>query len=178
MQLLDIKDFPKIYDIMEKSFPEDEYRNYEKQKELLTKTHYKIYVHQNDHNEITSFIAVWNFKDFAYIEHLAVDPYYRNKGIGSQLLTKFCISTDKPICLEVEPPNDEISQKRIQFYQRHGFHFNHYPYIQPPMTPSKKPIPLFIMTSHSQIDDNQYQTIKSILYKEVYGCYKKDLSLK
>ena len=47
-------------------------------------------------------------------------------------------------------------------------HFNSYPYIQPSITKGQKPIPLFIMTSHSEIYEDEFQFIKQLLYKNVY----------
>ncbi len=37
-------DFDKIYDLMETSFPNDEYRTYHEQKQLLSNPLYQIYV--------------------------------------------------------------------------------------------------------------------------------------
>lgn len=70
--------------------------------------------------------------------------------------------------MEVEPPVDELTTRRVAFYMRNGLNFNSYPYIQPSITKGQKPIPLFIMTSKSQIDEQTFNKIKSILYKNVY----------
>lgn len=45
------------------------------------------------------------------------------------------------VVLEVELPEDSLKKRRIGFYERHGFTFNEYPYIQPPMGEDRHEIP-------------------------------------
>lgn len=81
------EEFDTVYSIMEESFPSDEYRPYEEQLALLEHDAYRIYVLRDDGRAgIQAFLAVWEFADFAFIEHLAVAPACRNGGLGAQLL--------------------------------------------------------------------------------------------
>ena len=115
-------DFDKIFDLMEASFPFDEYRTYDEQKALLDNPFYQVFVlKDSDNNSIKAFIAIWEFEDFAFIEHFAVNQQYRNGGIGTKILNKLVDLIGKTICLEVEPPEDELTSRRIGFYQRNGF---------------------------------------------------------
>jgi ribosomal protein S18 acetylase RimI-like enzyme len=103
-------DFDKIFDLMEVSFPSDEYRTYDEQKALLDNPFYQVYVLKDSYNNfVMAFVAVWEFEDFAFIEHFAVNPEYRNGGIGEKILNKLVDMLGKTICLEVEPPEDEIT---------------------------------------------------------------------
>ena len=45
---ISVDEFDAVYDIMEKSFPEDEYRSYDEQKMLFSKSEYDIYVVDGD----------------------------------------------------------------------------------------------------------------------------------
>lgn len=164
------QDFDAIYDLMEKSFPIEEYRTYEEQKELLHNPVYSIYVLYNESQEIKAFIAVWEFEEFAFIEHFAVNPEHRNSGIGAYMLNELVEQLGKTICLEVEPPETEMARRRIGFYQRNNFYLNEYPYIQPSISQGKKPIPLILMTSCSKVDEDRFNRIKGTLYKKVYKC--------
>ena len=114
-------------------------------------------------------MAVWEFDDFLFLEHFALDGAIRNKGIGGQMLLELTKKYHKMICLEVEPPNDEISLRRINFYKRNGFVLNMYPYMQPSMSKGKKSIPLMIMTHKREIDTHEFENIRNVLYKNVYG---------
>lgn len=169
IEKLQIQDFDRVYEIMEMSFPADEYRNYDEQKALLKNPAYSIYVLNNESQDIKAFIAVWEFNKFAFIEHFAVNPKYRNGGVGTRFLNELVELLDKDICLEVEPPDADISIRRIGFYKRNNFHLNDYPYMQPPISQGKNTIPLFIMTSGSKVDEDIFEDIKGTLYKRVYN---------
>lgn len=170
LKKLNAQDFDEIYRIMGKSFPKDEYRSYTEQKELLSNSIYSIYVLQGDGGSVNAFIAVWEFSEFLFIEHLAVNPEFRNSGLGTQILSETAALFNKSACLEVEPPETEISRRRIEFYKRSKFFFNEYPYIQPAMSKGGKPVPLFIMTSGGTIDEEKFKQIKNTLYSKVYKC--------
>ena len=87
LEKLNIKDFDKVYEIMEQSFPKDEYRPYEGQKALLEEEPYQIYVFRDGADEdIKGFITVWEYEELVFVEHLAVSPRYRNGGLGSVIL--------------------------------------------------------------------------------------------
>ena len=166
------EDFDRIYEIMEKSFPDDEYREYEEQRELFSRPEYSVYVvdGQSGSESLKAFSAVWEFDDFMYIEHLAVNPDNRNGGVGASILKSLQDMSDKPICLEVELPENELARRRIGFYSRNGFNLNHYPYIQPPMSAGKNPVPLLIMTTGGTILESEFANIRDVLYRNVYGC--------
>ena len=77
------EEFDKIFSILENSFPSDEYRTYEGQQALWNHPRYTVYVIPDDESDcIKAFITVWKFEDFAFIEHFAVNPFYRNQGLG------------------------------------------------------------------------------------------------
>lgn len=169
IEILNSKDFNKVYALMEISFPEDERRTYSEQKELLSNSEYKIYVSREPQtHQIQAFAAVWEFAEFVFIEHLAVNPKYRNKGIGAEFLNAIVKSLDKMVCLEVEPPINEMATRRIGFYERNNFFFNEYEYMQPAISKGRKAIQLFIMTSGCKITKTEFENIKNIIYKRVY----------
>ena len=164
LQRINATDFPEIYRIMQASFSDDEYRPYDEQLALFEEPEYRIYYMP------AGFLAVWEFESFIYIEHFAVDPALRNSGTGSAMLQELVKQYQKPICLEVELPEDELTRRRIGFYERNGFVFNEYPYIQPPISKGKSPVPLRIMTYRSEITREEFQKMKEILYRRVYKC--------
>lgn len=162
-------DFFKVYEIMDESFPADEYRSFDGQKALLDDPHYQIYVFTDDASgDIRAFITVWQFDGFGYIEHFAVSGKYRGGGIGSLVLKETAALLNCPICLEVEPPETDFSRRRIEFYKRNGFFLNEYPYIQPPISEGKNPLPLLIMTSGGKISRETFERYQCVLYKYVY----------
>ena len=169
ISLLDRKDFDEIYSLMESSFPKDEYKPYRAQKSLLDKPEYKIFVSREDgKDDIRGFAAVWDFGFVAYIEHLAVSPRYRNGGIGGKVLDEIVELFSGRLCLEVEPPETEMARRRIEFYKRHGFFFNDTLFVQPPLAPGQRRIPLHIMTHGKPAQSRELERINSVLHRKVY----------
>jgi len=169
---LENKDFDKMYDIMKVSFPKDEFRPYDGQKALLKEDAYRIYAYpDHEGDRIKGFVTVWEYENIAFLEHLAVNPTYRNGGIGSTILKELADKIQKMLCLEVELPETEIAKRRIGFYERNGYFLNEYPYLQPALAEGQEPVPLLIMTTRRPINDQEFEEIKHLLYSKVYKVY-------
>ena len=104
------------------------------------------------------------------MEHFAVDPKLRNSGTGSGMLQELVKLSKKPVCLEVELPDAELARRRIGFYERNGFVFNDYSYMQPPISKGKSPVPLRIMTYGKAVSQEEFEQIQKSLYQRVYKC--------
>ena len=159
---------------MEESFPKDEYRDYQKQKELFQNPEYQILIEKDpEFRKIKAFFAAWEFETFIYVEHFAVNPVIEKWRRRKQDAKSIERRRRKMIILEVEPPTEEIAVRRVRFYERNGFFFNDYPYIQPSMGEGRKETPLFLMSTERKIDEEEYRMIRNTLYTKVYG--KKDV---
>lgn len=170
MGTFDKSEFDSVYRLMKISFPEDERRPYKEQMALLDRTEYKIHVlKNNDGSDICAFAAIWDFERFVFVEHFAVSPSCRNAGVGSGMIKRLASKSGKPVCLEVEPPTNEITARRIAFYERNGFFLNDYPYVQPPISKTRRPVPLMIMTTDRKITPEEFDSVKNTLYKNVYN---------
>ena len=88
IEKLKAKDFDKMFGLMEKSFPPDELRTYEEEKALLKIPEYGAYVLSESDDKILGFITMWQFSEFSYIDHFAVNPDARNGGIGTKILSE------------------------------------------------------------------------------------------
>lgn len=167
---LDAVDFDDAFAIMQESFPSDEYRNYDKQKDLLKNEYYHIYVLKDEIDQnIKAFIAVYEFEKMVFVEHFAVSSKYRNQGLGAVILQELISRTDKEVCLEVEPPETEMAKRRIEFYKRNGFVLNEFPYVQPPLNDNEKSLPMQIMTFGKALSTQEFERVKELLHREVYG---------
>ena len=168
LQKLNPEDFDSVFQLMEVSFPKEEHRPYTAQKALLQKPAYDIYTLADTDRQLKAFMAVWDFPSLLYVEHFAVNPACRNGGIGAKMLQEMSERFGKMLCLEVEPPENELAVRRVRFYQRNDFYFNDYPYIQPAMAKHLSAIPLYIMTSGKAINQTEFHQIKDLLYTHVY----------
>jgi ribosomal protein S18 acetylase RimI-like enzyme len=162
-----VNDFEEIFNIMQDSFPSDEYRFKEEQKALFDIENYAVYIEKVD-DKIVSFLAIWEFSGFIFLEHFAVEKTYRSKGLGSKMLTELANIYQKTICLEVELPINEQAIKRIEFYKKNGYFYNEYEYYQPPISKGKNPVPLRIVSHEKPLDKLEFNAVKDALYKLVY----------
>ena len=161
--------FDDVFSLMQKSFPKNEYRTYENQKKLLKSKYYKIVPYFGNEKELLAFAAVWEFESFKFVEHIAVSEKCRGMGIGSKIMRDIIEKSDTDIILEIEPPNDEISTKRLRFYEKLGFKSNDYAYLQLPLNKNDKPIPLKILSYPQALGEQKFKNIKKIIYSNVYG---------
>ena len=142
--------FDEIYQIMENSFPQDERRPYNEQRHLL------------------GFLAIWDTPSLCFIEHFAVNPLYRNQGLGASMLQELIDHQSKQICLEVELPETELAIRRIHFYERNGLYLNSYSYTQPALSAGQQAIPLYLMTSGHTLEPSEFATIQKEIMQYVY----------
>ncbi len=168
LKLLTQSDFPKIYEIMEQSFPGEEYRPYERQLALMERECYRIYGEVDPTGVLRGFMAVWGLPEYCFLEHFAVSPKERNGGLGTAMLGELKELYCEPICLEVEPPANELTRRRVGFYERNGFYLNPYAYEQPSLGEDRKPVSLKIMTTGGYLSPVEFQIVKEMLYTEVY----------
>ena len=169
LRILKKKDFPQVYALLEESFPPEEYRPYEDQLALMDREEYIIYGERDPRGELWALMAVWEFPEFLFLEHFAVKASERNKGFGAGLLRALQERYSVPLCLEVEPPEGELSRRRIGFYERNGFFLNPYAYAQPSLGEGRKAVPLKLMTTGAPLTPEAFRSLKEKLYAQVYG---------
>ena len=160
-----------IEDLLNLAFPRQDRRDDARQR------------HETDHNPLFTpylisengqeigLLTLWRFPGFTYAEHLATLPSLRGKGLGQRVMEKLINDSSLPIVLEVEPPTDELKQRRIGFYQRCGFMlWEHRTYMQPPYSAQLPSIPLRLMV-HGQLSEEQdFDHVCREIYTNVYGC--------
>ncbi len=160
-------DFDSVYSILSDSFPKNELRPEGNMKRTMENKKYIVYKYGND--DIKGTTAVWELDSFLFVEYLAVNEKFRNNGIGSEILKELFDKYKRPLCLEVEPPESDITKRRIEFYKRNNFYLNHYPYEQPAYSQKQAAVPLMIMTSGGTITKEQFLKLRKEIYKEVYN---------
>ena len=69
----------------------------------------------------------------------------------------------------VEMPEEEMAQRRINFYKRQRFVLWEKPYLQPPYRPTDEYLPMLLM-AHGDLEcERDFETVKDSIYKEVYN---------
>lgn len=169
------KDFYIAKDLYLSSFPKEERRSLESINKLLQEDCFE-FVPILIENNFKGFANLWFFKEFTYIEHLAITPKERNKGYGTKFLND--LTNNKlpsinhkieNIALEVELPVNPIAEKRIAFYERLGFKVLDDYYFQPPYEKDGEGLEMKIMLFPADKGNNiSFGNIKDTLYKNVY----------
>lgn len=107
----------------------------------------------------------WTTDGFHYIEHLAVSPHLRGQQIGSRALEAFCC--DRRVILEIDPPEEEVSIRRLHFYERLGFVANPHRYIHPSFRRPFHPHRLVVMSRPGPLTDPEIRRFADFVREHV-----------
>lgn len=156
----------------EASFPPTERRDFELLCDLVRKNPYFAMYALLREEMYVGFITAWRFDTFVYIEHFAIDETARNGGIGAEAMRQFLAFTDLPVVLEVELPVDNLSRRRIGFYERLGFVLDDHMYYQPPYHPGDEPLEMRLMQYGRLNLTEAFEAVRERIYREVYGVHQ------
>ena len=165
------KCYPFVERLLHTAFPENERRDDDKQRwNTDNEERFHCLLIMNVLHQPVGLLTYWDFHTFIYIEHLAIHPEQRGKGIGAEaLLAFFHRQASQPVVLEVEHPIDELSRRRIGFYERCGLKLWECDYRQPPYRPSDDWFPMYLMVIPSLSFTTDFQYVRDTLHREVYG---------
>lgn len=162
-----------VLDLIERtytdSFPEVERRDFSLVRKLLEDEPRFVMYALSVEDCYVGFITAWQFDRYTYVEHFAIDPAARNGGIGAKAMTLFFALCGTPVVLEVEMPVDELSKRRIGFYERLGFKLDHHVYLQPPYRTGGEWLELRLMAYGDVGLDHAFEQVKNCLHEHVYG---------
>ena len=74
------EDFDAVFRLLSQSFPAGERRDTAGQRALLSDSAYRIDILRAPSGGVQALMALWDFDDFVFFEHFAVDPACRNGG--------------------------------------------------------------------------------------------------
>lgn len=115
------------------------------------------------------FLTYWTFTDFIYAEHFGIEIDLRNSGIGGKAFFKFVSEAPLPVVGEVENPDNELAQRRTEFYKRMGLKLYDHPYFHPAFRKNGEKIKV-CMVSYGDIDlEKEFDRIEKFLKVNVYS---------
>ena len=160
--------FSAVVALYKSAFPPEQRRSLgELEHEMMTSEQFRVNaLLAND--EFVGFFNYWQFDTFYFVEHFAIKPELRGKKIGSKALNTFKESIVLPIIIEVDMPTTVTAARRIEFYEKAGFHVIPNDYAQPPYRPSDFMLPMLLMTNNRLFATKHFDRIKKTIYKEVY----------
>lgn len=155
-------------ELFESAFPDEERPPFgEIKKRNSDQFHFLVATLAED--EPAGILTYWTFEDIIYIEHFAIAEELRNQGLGKAVFLNFLSQQTQQVILEVELPHNEIADHRIEFYASMGLFQNPQEYWQPSYKKGVKKleVPMIIMSKY-ELDDDEFEEIKHVLYKNVY----------
>ena len=164
--------FPAFRDCFEASFPESERRPPESLKDKIEhedRFHCEVALQtEPDRQRFLGLLCWWQFDGFCYVEYLAVSERLRGQGRGGKIIRALQAAVQQPVVLEVEPPADDITRRRVGFYQRQDFRLLPDDYMQPSygIVPG---LPLRLMLWKDLPAEWGVQDLIRTLHREVYG---------
>lgn len=157
-----------VYERMAEAFPYEERRDKEDWIKLFDDERYKCTFITDENAQPIGFAAWWEYDEFIFLEHLAINHECRGNGYGTKFLNYFREIFKKPIILEVEFPVTEQAIKRIEFYKKADFYLNdRYEYRQPSYHGTES-VPLILMSTVPLDEDK----VKLFVETTIASCYK------
>ncbi|MDR0872146.1 MAG: GNAT family N-acetyltransferase [Prevotellaceae bacterium] len=157
-----------IKHLYETAFPPDERRGFDELQKLFAEENDMHIQIEHLNGELLGFIIYWTFEQFIYVEHFAVAEPFRGGGHGTKMFNDFLKNARLTVVLEVEPPENPVAEKRIQFYERLGMTLWRFPYTQPPYSAEKNPVDMRIMSSGDLGDESEFEKMKKVIFENVY----------
>ncbi len=162
--------FNEVEGLMNDAFPQEERRPQEAFKWLTdNENHFSCNALLYE-KRLIGLLTYWDLGRFTYVEHLATWPWVRGKGWGADALAALKVKSSGNIVLEVEPPVDELTRRRVAFYRRNGFQlWDKSVYRQPPYGPGLPAVDLQLMV-YGTLDENvDFSEVRRVIHTVVYG---------
>lgn len=158
----------QLLSLMREAFPPAERRTDEEFRSLFSHPRVQVLCAQES-GRLHGFLLVWVLDEFVFVENFAVQPAFRSLGLGSGMLRQLRAHFHLPVILEVEPPEDELTLRRVAFYERNSFHLNGCEYYLPCLHEAiERSVQLMIMSSPAPLSDGDCQAAIKELYSTVY----------
>lgn len=154
--------------VYEEAFPEGEKRPWREHIAMAinNKSYYLFAAFDGDN--LIGILIYWDLQDFIFGDYLAIKPSAREKKYGERIIRTLTNQISKPVIVEVERPEDELSTRRIGFYQRLGFHLSDYPYFMPDFSGNHENIPMLLMSYPDPIDHKFATLVTNNIHTKVY----------
>lgn len=152
--------------LYEESFPVYEIRSRQAQMLAAHDESSQSMILTDEREELMAILFYWLTGDMVYVEFLAVNPALRGQNIGTTVLEQLSsIYPDKLVMLEIDPPVDEVSIRRLHFYQRLGFMETPYEYTHPSYRTGEEAHPhqLTILSQGRRITDAEFAQFNDFL---------------
>ena len=162
------ENFSFVYKRLIDAFPYEERRDESHEEKCFLKKEFN-FCEIIDNNESVGLIVFWLFKEYLFVEHVAINKELRGKGYGSKTFELLKSQYNLPIILEAESPETEMQKKRIKFYENLGFKVNSYDYTQPSYHNAQS-VPLLVLSFPKILSQSEFDLFFKETRSVVYEC--------
>ena len=157
--------FDRAFGLYQSSFPVEERRDDQEQQRVLHKADYHFDLIM-DGDAFIGVTLYWETDDFVFLEHFTTLPELRGNGYGKMALD-LLKQKNKVILLEIEPPVDDLTQRRYHFYQRNGFVMNPYYHIQAKYHLGDEDLELKVLSYPRVLEKDEYRSFYEYMTREI-----------
>lgn len=147
------------------AFPDEERRGDAEQARVMPKPAYHFDLIM-DEGAFCGIMLYWETDAFIFLEHFAVLPELRGRGIGARALS-LLKEKGKTVILEIEDPTDEMTTRRFGFYKRNGFVMTPHHHIQAKYQLGTEDLMLKILSYPHEISVDEYLAFQDYMTKEI-----------
>ena len=155
--------FDAFMELYEASFPWEERRSRQAQCDVLTDAAYHCHA-LLDGNTFVGLVCLWETGPCHYLEHLAIAPQYRGRGYGQEALRRLQ-QEPIPLVLDIEPPVDEPTRRRLVFYEKLAFRTNPHDHKFPPYHLGQEPFPMLLLSYPAPLSAAQHRALSAFLFQ-------------
>lgn len=159
--------YPAALALYRQSFPAHEQRTSAAQQAALSHPDYRFTCLMAD-GRFAGLLLYWEAADFIYVEHFCIETHLRGQRYGERALALLA-AVGKPVILEIDPPADDISVRRLGFYRRAGYRDNPFVHVHPPYHPENKGHALMVLSYPHALTPEAYAAFAAYLGREVMG---------
>lgn len=159
--------YAPAWTLYQAAFPANERRDEAWQAQALAQVEYHMCAAQEG-GGLIAIAFYWAHGGELFLEHLAVLPELRGRGIGAAVLREIRELPGKLI-LEIEKPVDAAKQRRQRFYEREGLTLAPFGYDAPSYQAGKTDCPLQLM-SEGTLTETEFTAHCAFLQRTVLRC--------
>lgn len=161
--------FASFRELYYAAFPEYQRRKSPDKAMVFRQTAYRLDAWSAD-SEFAAFMSWWEFPDMRYVEHLAVSPAKRSLGIGQKMFETWLPMAQTPAVLEIDPVVDELTRRRLAFYQRVGFVENDIKHSVPSLIERSVMTPGELLSWPRAFSRAEYDRLQGYLDRTAFAC--------
>lgn len=169
IRVTSVNSLSDVWQIYESAFPRSERRSFA-QHEQAMRSESAFHCKQLMLGErVAGLLFYWELPTCLFVEHLAVAEQCRGLGVGKVAL-RWLQEQGKLLILEIEPPQDAPTRRRLSFYQGAGFVLLPYEHVQLPFHADTPSVPMSLLSWPYAAAESEVECLENSL-RHTIMCY-------